>query len=59
MKISIQLENKYYESGKMVNLQKIYCNFCFLVLILVKIRINFLDFNIFLIYVIVIFNLER
>ncbi len=50
----IQLEDKYYQNGKNVQIQKIYANFCFLVQILAKIIINFSDFSVFPIYVIVL-----
>ncbi len=47
-KISVHLEDEYYQNGKN-EIQKIY-NFCFLDHILTKIIINFSDFSIFLIY---------
>ncbi len=54
--INAQLDDVYYQNGKNGQIQKIYDNFHFLVLLLVKIIINFSNFSIFLIYVIVIFN---
>ncbi len=56
-KISIQLEDKYYQNGKKAQIRKIYDNFLFLVKILEKIIIHFLDFSVFPFYVMVIFNL--
>ncbi len=58
-KISIPLEYEYYQIEKTVQIRKMYDNFHFFVQILVKIIINLLDFQVFPIYVIVIFNLDR
>ncbi len=44
-KISIRLEDEYYENGEKAQIRKIYDNFRFSVYILVKIIINFSDLN--------------
>ncbi len=46
-KISVQLEDEYYQNGKTTQIQKIYNNFHFLEQILAKIIINFSDFSVF------------
>ncbi len=56
-KLASKLEHKYYENGKTGQIQKIYDNFRFSVQILAKIIINFSDFSIFPIFVILIIRL--
>ncbi len=55
----VQLKDEYYQNGENAQIQKIFDNFRFLIQILGKIIINFSDFSVFPIYVIVIFNLKR
>ncbi len=50
-KISIQLENEYYQNRKTAQIWKIYDNFLFLAQILGEIILNFLKFTVFPIYV--------
>ncbi len=57
--MNVQFEDKYYQNGKNAQIRKIYNNFRFLVWILAKIIINFSDFSIFPVYIIVIFNINH
>ncbi len=47
MKISVQLEDEYYQNGENAQIWKIYDNFRLLVMILTKIIIIFFDFSVF------------